>query len=268
MIPKRKLDCLQALLHVFRNRSEVASFDTGLNVNPAGLALTFDDIRRRKKLDVCHLVQVDPLTGGRVDQHLCDRVDAVAPLRRGPNLDVVGPTAREDVADFLARYQDGRCTPQISRLQPIAQRFGKSLRNLDVRYIHIDVLFDFVGPLDGCKRLAHELRLLAQHGEIGTENAHHNRLAFPRQNLFDALIQIRLHTAKQTRIAVHHLLDSGNRLLVIDVRVDADPVLTVGDADDFICQKRLTYMSAEIANAWDGTQLMAYPFGGAEHFRI
>src|SRR5256885_10754977 len=54
------------------------------------------------------------------------------------------------------------------------------------------------------------------------------------------------------------------RLVVIDMGIDADPVLTAGDADDFVRQEGLTDMRAKIAHPGDGTQFTADPLSDAK----
>ena len=136
-----------------RDRPKVAAFDSGLNVYASRPSLALDDVRRRHDLDIGHLVQAHPFACRRIDQHLLDRSKAVAPLGRGPNLHIIGSTVCEDVANFLARHQDGGGTPHIARLEPVAQRFGGLLGDLDMGYIDVDVLLDFVGSLDRGQRL-------------------------------------------------------------------------------------------------------------------
>ena len=50
--------------------------------------------------------------------------------------------------------------------------------------------------------------------------------------------------------------------------IDADPVLTAGDADNFVRQEGLTDMRTKIANPGDGTQFTADPLSDAKHFRM
>ena len=58
----------------------------------------------------------------------------------------------------------------------------------------------------------------------------------PVEHLVDPLVQVGLHVAVQAGVAVDHLLDRGQRLVVVGLRVDADPVLGEVDADDLVGQ--------------------------------
>jgi hypothetical protein len=231
-------------------------------------ALPLDDIGRGHDANIGHLVQTDPLACGRIDQHLLDRGEAVAPLGRRPNLHVVGPSTQENVADLLARHQSGRCASHISWLQPITQRLSGFLRHLYVGHVNVDVLLDFVDPLDRDQGLPHDFRLVAQDRQIVTEDAHDDRLARPCQNFLDPLAQVGFDTTKEARITVDHFLDRGNRLVVVDVGIDADPVLAVGDTDNLVRQECLADVRTEIANSGDRAQFAADALGDAQHFRM
>ena len=54
---------------------------------------------------------------------------------------------------------------------------------------------------------------------------------WPGQDLVDALVEIGLDIAVNAGIAVDHLLNGSDRLVVVDVGIDADPVLGEVDAD-------------------------------------
>ena len=90
----------------------------------------------------------------------------------------------------------------------------------------------------------------------------------PDQNLLDPFIQVGLDAAIKPRIAVNHLLDGGDRLVVVDLGIDADPVLAVGNADDFVRQERLADMCAEVADPGYRPQLTADRLGDAQHFWV
>ena len=179
VIPERKLYCFQRPLYVLGDCSQVPSFGARLNVDAARSALALDDIGRRHNANIGHLVHADPLARGRIEQHPFDRGEAMAPLRRCPDLHIVGAPAGEDVADFLARHQNGRRAAHISRLQPVPQRLSRFLGNLYVGHIDINVLLDLINPLDLDQGLPHDFRLVAQDRQIGTEDTHDDRLALP-----------------------------------------------------------------------------------------
>src|SRR4030081_2060464 len=98
VIAKWKRHLLQARLHVAGDRAEIAAPDIRLHVDATGAGLAPDDIWRRPNADIGYFRQLDALPGRSVDQHLADRVKAVAEFRRGPHLHVVGASTYEDVA--------------------------------------------------------------------------------------------------------------------------------------------------------------------------
>src|SRR5262249_29832917 len=137
----RKRQLLQTRLHVAGNCAEIAALHIRLHVDPTGTRLTLDDIRRRPNADIGYFRQPNALPGRRVDQHLPDRVDAVAGFRRGPHLHVVGAAAEEDVADLLSGHEGRGGTPDIAWLQTVALCFVQLHRHLNVRY------FDYQLPV-------------------------------------------------------------------------------------------------------------------------
>ena len=99
-------------------------------------------------------------------------------------------------------------------------------------------------------------RLLPQHVEVLTVDADDDGLAGAGQHLPDALLQVGLHVTADPRIAVDHLLDPGQRLVVGRRGVDADPVLTELRAHRLVRDERLADVGAEVAHARDGLELL------------
>src|SRR5882672_1170476 len=105
VIAKWKRQLLQTRLHVAGDRAQIAAPDVRLHVDPTRTRLTPDDIWRRLNADIGNFRQLNTLPGRSVDQHLADRVEAVAEFRRGPHLHVVGASTDEDVADLGSGHQ-------------------------------------------------------------------------------------------------------------------------------------------------------------------
>ena len=123
-------------------------------------------------------------------------------------------------------------------------------------------------PVDPRERLPDLLRLVAQDVQIGAVDAHDDRLARSGQHLSDPLLQIGLHVAIEPGIAVDHLLDRGQRLVVVDRRIDADPVLGEVDAVHLVGDERLADVGAAVAHARDGPQLLTGRDRDPDHLRM
>jgi hypothetical protein len=87
--------------------------------------------------------------------------------------------------------------------------------------------------------------------EVGPEDPHDDRLARAGQDLLDALAQVGLHVAVQAGVALDGPVDGGQRLVVVDVLVDADPVLAEVRAVDLVALQRLPDVRAAVAHARD-----------------
>ena len=98
---------------------------------------------------------------------------------------------------------------------------------------------------------------LGEHLRLGSEHAHDDRAARAGQDLLDALAQVGLDVALHARIAVDGALDGGQRLVVVDVLVDRDPVLAEVHAIDLVAEQRLADVRAAVAHAGDLLQVLA-----------
>ena len=123
------------------------------------------------------------------------------------------------------------------------------------------VLDDAVDPGDG---LADLLGLVPQDLEVGAADADDDGLAAAGQDLADALLEIGLDVATEPRVALDHLVDLVERLVVVDLGVDADPVLAEVDADHLVGGQGLADVGAEVADPGDGPQLLAGRGGDAD----
>ena len=120
-------------------------------------------------------------------------------------------------------------------------------------------------PVSG---VLHVIRRAPQGRQLRPEDAHDDRLARARQDLLDALPEVGLNVAIKPRIAVDGLLDGLQRRLVVDVGVDADPVLGEVDAVGLVAADRAPDMRAEVAHAGDLAQLAAGLLGDAVGLRM
>ena len=93
--------------------------------------------------------------------------------------------------------------------------------------------------------------------EVGAVDPHDDRIARTGQDLADALLEVGLHVTSQARVAVDHLEDGRVRLVVVDGRVDADPVLAELHAVWLVGDERLADVRAAVADARDRAQLVA-----------
>ena len=92
---------------------------------------------------------------------------------------------------------------------------------------------------------------------LGPEDAHDDRAARAGEDLLDALAQVGLHVALHARIAVDGARDGRERLVVVGVLVDRDPVLAEVHAVDLVAEQRLADVRAAVAHAGDLLQVLA-----------
>ena len=108
---------------------------------------------------------------------------------------------------------------------------------------HIELVLDLLGEV-------------LQLPEVVPVDPDDDRIARTGQDLADPLLEIGLHVAPQAGIAVDHLQDGGVRLVVVDGRVDADPVLAELDTVRLVGDERLADVRAAVADTRDRSQLV------------
>ena len=101
--------------------------------------------------------------------------------------------------------------------------------------------------------------------QIGPLDTHHDGGAGAGQHFLDALAKIGEQIAIESRVAIDHRLDLGNRLLIVDARVQADPQLGKVGADHFVGDFGAADVRAEVAHAGNGAQLLAGALGDSPH---
>ena len=121
--------------------------------------------------------------------------------------DVVGLAAAEDVADLLAAIMRRRGAAHVARFQAVALR----LREVDLDLI--------CGESTGVRRRVARRpstcempsctssALPVEHVQVLAEDADDDRLARPREHLFDPLVEVGLHVVERPGIPVDDLLD-------------------------------------------------------------
>ncbi len=76
------------------------------------------------------------------------------------------------------------------------------------------------------------------------------------EDLVDPFVEVGQHVVIQARVAIDHLLDLGERLVVVGGGIDADPVLTEVRADDLLGQERLADVGPEVCDAGDRPEVL------------
>src|SRR5205085_4471728 len=236
-----------ALLHV------------GADADVAGHAFVADLVRRRLDLDAGDVAHLRLDAAGRVDRQVTDGLQVVPGLGRAPDLDVVGLAIPEDVPDLLAGDQGRRRTADVARLEAVLLSDRQVLLDEDLWHVHLLLLAHLRHTRSGLEHLLDLVGLGAQHAQVRTVDPHDHGLAGPGQYLLDALLEVGGDIPLQPRIAVDNLLDGGNRLVVVGVRIDRDPVLTGVHAHDLIGEERLADVGAEVPYARDRPELLAAP---------
>jgi hypothetical protein len=204
----------------------------------------------------------------QVDRQVADVGQAGADLGLAPHLDVVGLAVPEDVADLFAGHQGGRRPAHIARLDPVDLGLSQVDPDIDLGDVLVELHELLDGAVDAGDGLPHLLRLLLEDVQVGAADADRDGLAGPGQDLADTFLQVGLYVPPESGIAVDHLLDGSACLVVVDLGIDADPVLAEVDAVGLVGQQGLPDVGAEVAHPGDGAQLPAGRGGDPDLLRV
>ncbi len=263
MVFLRERDARQRRLHVVDDRTEVASTDVRVDVDPSSGLLMADVTGGRRDGDVGHVLERDLAARRGIDEQVLDVGEAAALLGDAPHDDVVGLAGVEDVADLLAGHVGGGDPPDVAWLDAIRVRLGEVDLDLDLRDADELLGVQVDDPGDLADPLLDVVREVLQDGQIRTVDPDDDRVARARQDLPDAFLEIGLDVTSQARVAVDDFQDRRVCLVVVDARVDADPVLAELDAIRFVGDERLADVGAAVAHARDLAELVARRDGHA-----
>src|SRR6185312_9292285 len=157
---------------------------------------------------------------------------------------------------FLAG-DESRCRPtHIAGLQSVLRRPGQVNLNLALGLIErdIDVIVD--DALDSGELVLQLEALTPQDGQVLAVQADDYRLFRSGENLFDALVEIGEHIAIDARVAVDNATNRLDRLVVVRLLVDADPVFGEVHPSDLFTEERLANVRAERSDTRDSPQVV------------
>src|SRR5207245_10073651 len=120
------------------------------------------------------------------------------------------------VAGVSARTEWRSRAAYIARFKSIALGRGEVHLNLHVWHVNLDLRVHINGTVDLREGPLHLLGLASQNVQIGAEDADYDIIAGSYQHLIDSLVEVGLHIVVEPRIAVDHLLDGSQRLVVVD----------------------------------------------------
>ena len=241
VVPLRERERRQPRLDVAGDRAEVAAAHVRRDIDPAGSVFSRDLVRRRRHLDVRHAAERNEAAIG--DRHLQARErrrDCAAPRAR--------PRRRRRRAAGLRRTRRPWCPARsvaaalrtCPGVSPNAAARSGSNRTSILRHDDLRLHGEVDHACDVRNRCAHRLRLCPKPFELRTVNADHDRGAGAGQHFLDSFAQIGEQIAIQPGVAVDDGLDLGNRRLVVDRRVEADPQLREIRSDDLVGDFRPT----------------------------
>src|SRR3954454_14982817 len=231
MISELEMNCLQPVLNIPHDRAKIPSAHVGLDIDTAGGVLPPYNVWAGCDADVGHIAKTHVASVGCVEQEFANASEAVARLRRGPHHHVVNLAVSMDIGDLLAREDRGGRPTHIARLEPKPSGLDEIDRDLDLRHFLLQFFMQVDEALDTRKSLFHVDGMPTQDIKLRAEDAHHDRFAGAGQHLFDPLPQIGLDVAVDSGVAVDRLMNGVQRLVVVGLRIDTDPILGEVDAN-------------------------------------
>ena len=175
-----------------------------------------DHVRNGLDADVGDIDEPNLASSGLVDHQVLQIGHAAAALGWAPQLDVVGPAAREKVTGLLTGHQP-RCGPSdVAWLEAVP--LGRREVDLDLQLrdvvLEVDVVLADAGNIT--QQPVDLLCFLPKQIEILAEDADRDGVAGSGQDLPDALPQVGQHVAVDPRVAVDHSPDVVDGLVVVD----------------------------------------------------
>ena len=114
-----------------------------------------------------------------------------------------------------------------------------------------------LNPFNLTERLFHLLGFGSQNVQVRPDQSHHNWIALTGNGFAYTLRQVGLHVREHPRITSYDILDLGERLVVVDLRVNADPVLPEVNPGNFFTEERLPDMGSEISDPGNCPEFIA-----------
>src|SRR5829696_3740093 len=106
-----------------------------------------------------------------------------------------------------------------------------------------------------------------KHIELGTIDAHNDGFAGARQDLPDPFSEVCLDVPIKPRVGIDRILDGGQSLVIVDLGIDADPVLAEVHTIGLVGQESLPNVRSAVAHARDLPQVLTGPNRDSKLFR-
>ena len=117
---------------------------------------------------------------GRVDRQVANAVDAVPRFGSAPDVDVVGLSVDEQVADLFAGQQGGRRAADVARFEAVALRRREIHFDLNLRHFGLELHVQIDDAGDVLEGLLHFVGLVVNVLQVGSIDADDKRLAWTR----------------------------------------------------------------------------------------
>ena len=181
----------------------------------------------------------------------------MACLRRAPHLHIVRPVGNENVAGFFTGNQGGRRPAYIAWFDAISLSRSKVYLDFNLWYLLMEFHMQINQALNPLEGSPHLTRFFLEEVQLVAIDAHDNGFGGSGQHLPDSLFQIGQHVAKDAGVAVNRRLNFMYCLVIVDRRIDADPILAEMHTDHFIHDQGLSDVGTEVAYPRNGSQLLA-----------
>ena len=146
-----------------------------------------------------------------------------------------------------ARHQRGGGPANIAWLDSKGIGFSEIDLDLDLGNLNLELSIQIDKSIDSRELTLNFSRQTAKNFQIGAVDADDDGFACACQDFLNSLLKVGLDIASESRIAFNSFLNRRDSRIVIDVRVDADPVFGEIDPNNFVGDQRASYVSAEVA---------------------